>query len=106
MIRRNKYGNRKVEFDGHLFDSLKELRRYKELRLLEKAKRISQLELQPKFALEVNGVSVCTYVADFHYWDHDTSRWVVEDSKGVRTPVYRLKKKLMKACLGIDILET
>jgi hypothetical protein len=103
---RNKYGNRRVEFDGHVFDSLKEMRRYKELTLLEKAKRISQLELQPKFALEVYFTLVCTYVADFRYLNHDTGQWVVEDSKGVRTPVYRLKKKLMKACLGIDILET
>jgi hypothetical protein len=106
MIRRNKYGNRRIAFDGQNFDSMKEYRRYQQLRLYEKAAEISQIEIHPKFALWVNDKFICSYIADFRYLDHGTGQWVVEDSKGVRTPVYRLKRKLMKACLGIEILET
>lgn len=88
---------------GHRFDSKKEARRYVELKSLEAAGVIWRLRLQEPFVVEINGVIVCRYVADFVYDAADG--YVVEDSKGVRTPVYRLKKKLMRAVLGIDIKE-
>jgi hypothetical protein len=53
----------------------------------------------------VNGVTVCTYVGDFRYRDAHTDRLVVEDVKGIATPVYRLKRKLMQAVWGIEIQE-
>lgn len=106
----SKYGNKRTEVDGIVFASKKEAARYQELRLLEKAGKISTLVLQPRFDLKVNGFKVCTYVGDFLYNDlggKGSGAWisVLEDVKGVKTPAYRLKKKLMKAVLGIEIQE-
>lgn len=101
---RSKYGNRRTTIDGITFDSAKEALRWQELRLLEAAGEIRNLARQARYRLEVNGAKVCDYVADFTYDEGDT--FVVEDVKGRRTPVYSLKKKLMKAIHGIEIRET
>jgi hypothetical protein len=101
-----KYKNVKTKLDGITFDSKKEAKRYEELKMLLKYKEISELELQPKYPLTVNGVIVSTYIADFRYVKKGFINYTVEDVKGVKTPVYRLKKKLMKAIYSIDILET
>lgn len=101
----SKYGNKKTEVDGILFDSKKEAARYQDLKLLERAKQIGSLTMQPKFVIEINKTKVCTYIADFAYHDLVKGWFVVEDVKGMRTPIYRLKKKLMKACHGIEITE-
>lgn len=109
MIRRSKYNNKQTREDNITFDSLKELRRYRELKLLLKAGRIQDLEVHRRFLIEVKGQLICRYEADFTYFkgrDMPTYEFVVEDCKGVKTPLYKLKKKLMKAVLGIDILET
>ncbi len=104
----SKYRSVKTVVDGHPFDSLKEARRYAELRLLEKTGAIGELQCQVRYPLRVNGILVTTYVADFVYRDgaadEEDSKVVMEDVKGFRTPVYRLKKKLM-AALGWDIVE-
>lgn len=100
----SKYKNKKTIADGITFDSIKEAKRYQELKLLERAGEIRQLELQPAFKIEHNGVKICTYKGDFAYFT-DKCR-VVEDCKGFLTPAYRLKKKLMKAFFNIDIFET
>jgi len=63
----NKYGNISTCVEGHLFASRREARRYQELKFLELAKEISELELQPKFDLVVEGMKVCSYIADFRY---------------------------------------
>lgn len=97
----SKYGNRKVHSEGSWFDSYKEAARYKELKY---DPSVSQLQRQVKYPLEVNGQLVCCYLADFTYVHG--GYLIVEDVKGYKTPIYRLKKKLMKACLGIDIKET
>ena len=97
--KRGKYGNKRE--NG--FDSRREARRHEELRLLEKAKDIADLKKQTPFRIEINGELVCTYKADFTYLKAGVL--VVEDAKGCKTPVYRLKKKLMKAVHGIDIIE-
>ena len=101
-----KYKNVKTTVDGITFDSRKEAARYCNLKLLQKAGEISELELQPRYPLTVNGVIVATYIADFRYVKKGFINYTVEDVKGVKTPVYRLKKKLMKAIYKIDILET
>ncbi len=103
----NKYRNRKTMRGGILFDSKKEADRFTELQILERGGLISNLELQPKFAIVINGVKVCDYVGDFQYMR--TGEKIIEDVKSEMTrklPVYRLKFKLMKACHGITILET
>jgi hypothetical protein len=102
---RSKYGNRRTMVDGIEFASAKEARRYMDLRLLEKARLIEDLQMQRRYRLEVNGYLICSYVCDFSYWDNASRRLVTEDTKGFRTPAYRLKKKLMKAIYGIDIQE-
>lgn len=100
----NKYRNKKVEIDGIVFDSKKEAKRYGDLKLLERAGQIRDLTLQVRMPLEVNGQKVCTYISDFRY--QDRGQTVYEDCKGIRTPVYLLKRKLVKAILGVEILET
>ena len=101
----SKYGNKKVEFAGILFDSKAELRRFHELKLLERAGEITNLELQPRFDLVVEGVKCGFYKGDFRYVDTRTGKEVVEDVKGVKTPVYRLKRKLVRAIYGVDVVE-
>ena len=100
---RSKYRNEPTEVDGRKFDSLAEARRYRELTRLRDAGEISQLRLQPRYPIVINGIPVCVYVADFSYIG--STGIVVEDVKGVRTAVYRLKNKLMRAVHGIDITE-
>lgn len=63
------------------------------------------LELQPRFQLLVNGHKVGTYVGDFAFVDCGSGQRVVQDVKGVRTPIYRLKKKLLLAIYGVQIEE-
>ena len=111
-LKPSKYRNVKVTVDGHVFDSKREAARYHELKLMQKAGQIFHLLLQPVFDIVVPGgtqeaepVVVAKYVADFSYILPDRSS-VVEDAKGMRTPVYRLKKKLVEATYGIKILET
>jgi hypothetical protein len=101
-----KFGNRVTLLDGHRFASQKEARRYAELCLLLKAGEIRDLVLQPRYAFVVNGVKVCSYVADFAFTRKDGTS-VVEDVKSTatKTPLYRVKRQLMRACYGIDIQE-
>lgn len=100
----NKFGAIKTEIDGFNFDSKAEAHRYSELILLEKAGEIRSLCLQPVFLLIVNNQKIGKYIADFKYVTRD-GQIVVEDVKGVKTPVYRLKKRLVKAIYGFDIVE-
>ena len=95
----NKYNNKKTEIDGIIFDSKKEAKRYCELKLLLKAKKIKNLTLQPAFRLQPkfkkNGATIreIKYVADFMYTD-ENGKIVVEDVKGMKTDVYKIKKKM------------
>lgn len=100
----SKYRNQRIVVNGVLFASKREAKRYGELLLLVKAGEVRDLRLQVPFDLIVRDIKVCRYVADFVYTT-PTGRTVVEDVKGMRTPVYELKKRLMFACLGIGILE-
>lgn len=99
-----KYRNVPQVVDGIKFPSKKQARRYGELKLREKSGQIFNLTCERPFPLEVNGQRICIYIADFTY--NEGKKYVVEDTKGVRTPAYRLKAKLMKACHGIEIFET
>ena len=96
MISTNKYRAVKTVIDGITFHSKKEAERYKILSLLESQGRIDNLRLQPRIALMVNGVKIGHYIADFQY---DLSgKQVIEDvkSKATRTPIYKLKKKILQ----------
>ena len=106
---RNKYGAKKVTApDGQKFDSQKEYQRYCVLKLLQRAGKISDLRRQVKFELipKQEGESACHYVADFVYKDTATGKVVVEDAKGFKTDVYKIKKKLLLWTHGIQIKET
>ena len=102
---RLKYRNTPTTLGGLRFASKAEAKRYGQLVLLEKAGQITGLLVQPRFPLKVNGMEVCTYVADFLYYQRETL--VVEDVKSnvTKTSTYRLKAKLMRAVLGIDVKE-
>ena len=102
-----KYRNEPVEMDGVRFDSKKEARRWAELVLMERAGRITQLRRQVAVPVVAGGEVVCEYVADAVYFEDGTK--VIEDTKSPatrRNPVYRLKRKLLKALYGIDVRET
>lgn len=100
----SKFNAVKVKTDEGTFDSKMEYRRWNALCLLEKAGEISDLQRQIPYSLDVNGLHICKYIADFIYIQD--GKQVVEDSKGYRTPDYKIKRSLMKAIHGIDILET
>lgn len=102
-MRWSKYGATKTVMDGITFHSKGEAIRYSELKNLERAGKIQSLSLQPKFPIVVNDIKICNYIADFKYTLDGVE--IVEDFKGMVTPIYKLKKKLVKACYGIDILE-
>lgn len=105
----SKYHNKKTTIDGILFDSKKEGNYYTKLKLMEKAGLIWNLELQKKYILQAsftfNGKKIreISYYADFVYEDKDGLH--VVDTKGYRTDVYKLKKKLFIKKYGIDIEE-
>lgn len=105
-----KYGNRKTVIDGITFDSKKEARRYSELKLLEAAGEIAELELQPTFtltgrnALKYKSGRLVKYKADFRYYDIRKQVWIIEDAKGMPTPAYKLKAAIM-ADMGVPVTE-
>ena len=96
----NKYRNKKAQIDMYVFDSVRESQRYKELKLLERAGEISNLELQPRFLLQdsfkKNGRTFrkIEYVADFKYIEN--GKTIVEDVKGMQTDVFKLKHKIFE----------
>lgn len=105
--KKSKYGAVKTEVDGIMFDSKREAKRYQELRLLEQAWEITNLCLQVPFELipkSKYGMPI-RYIADFTYNDRN-GQLIVEDAKGVKTPVYRLKRRMMAEIYNIEIKET
>ena len=109
MVR--KYHNKKVEYDGYTFDSIREKNYYIKLKLLEKAGKIKELELQkeyelqPSFKINNKTSRKITYRADFTYKTTEDDKLHVVDVKGFRTDVYRLKKKLFEYKYRIEIEE-
>ena len=99
-----KYRAIRTMVDGITFDSKREANRYSKLKMMEKAGIINSLKLQPEFKCQINGKKICTYKADFEYLmvdeegpDGQIGYYIVEDVKGFKTPVYKLKKKLVEA---------
>ena len=116
-----KYGNKKTTVDGIVFDSMKEAKRYRELSLMQHSGMIQDLEMQVKFVLipaqrepdrigKKGGIykgkvieRECSYIADFVY--KENGKTVVEDTKGMRTKDYILKRKMMLYFHGIKVKE-
>lgn len=116
----NKYGAKKTVVDGITFDSKREAERWLELKLLLRAGEISNLERQKKFVLipaftkeilypisKIKKFRECSYIADFVYVDNQTGQTVVEDAKGYKTEIYKLKKKWFEYLYeDLTIIET
>ena len=100
----NKYSNNRTVIGGITFDSKKEAKRYLELKLLEKAGEICDLQLQKTFLLveKQKDESAVTYKADFAYYDNKKQQWIAEDVKGYKTKEYIIKRKLFKSIYGKD----
>ena len=104
--RPNKYFAKKTVAMGLKFDSRWEAERWGQLKAMERAGVVTQLERQVKYELTINDVKICDYIADFRYLieeENGLSKLVIEDAKGILTPEFKLKKKMMKAIHNIDI---
>lgn len=116
-MRRSKYGVRTDAagkaartIDGRLFASLAEARRYAELKLLERGGMISEITCQPRYPLlafnatfGTDDMTIGDYVADFLYMDRTLNRLVIEDVKGMDTPLSKWKRKHCEAQYGITV---
>jgi hypothetical protein len=103
----NKFGAIPTTVDGQRFASKAEADRYGQLKVLQRVGRITELVCQPEFPIEINGIKIAVYIADFQYYDQD-GELVIEDVKSPSTkklPTYRLKRKLVEAIYGITIVE-
>ena len=98
----NKYKNKKTQVDMYVFDSKLESMRYKQLALLEKVGEIKNLQMQVKFELQEAFTKnkkhhrAITYTADFMYFDNRSGQVIVEDTKGMKTDVFKIKQKLFE----------
>ena len=98
----NKYHNKKVTIDNITFSSKLEAQRYTELKLLEKQGIIKDLKLQPSYELIPSfkkgnkTYKRASYIADFSYYDNELNKTIIEDTKGFKTDVYILKKKMFE----------
>ena len=90
---------------GSMHQSTLEARRCDELHLLQTGGLIKDLRAHPQvsYRLDVNGMHVCDYLADFVYFDNERGAEIVEDTKGWQSEVSKLKLKLMLAVHGIDV---
>lgn len=109
---RSKYHAKKTVVDGITFDSRREADRYLVLKGMEEEGAIEDLrrqvryELIPAFDVDGKHYRPVFYVSDFTYIDRETGEEIVEDVKGMRTDVYRLKSKLFARRYGKAIKET
>lgn len=108
----SKYRAKPQVVDGIRFPSQKQASRYRDLKLLESQNLIRELRLEVTYRMKIDGVKICSFRADFVYDEYAHGVWtpVVEDTKGYKGgaayTMFRLKKRLMKAILGIDVKES
>lgn len=105
---KNKYGNIKTIYNGQRYDSKKEASYAQLLDTLKRAKnrkdRVYSYETQIPFQITLNGHNICKYIADFRV-NYEDGREEIVDVKGKKTDIYKLKKKLVEAQYGIEIIE-
>lgn len=94
---RNKYRAKATVVDGIRFDSMAESRRYVDLKLMERAGEIQELDVHPQYPIDINGHRICIVELDFRYYDTKRGGIVVEDVKGVDTVLSKLKRKMVAA---------
>jgi hypothetical protein len=104
----NKYNAKKTLYDGRMYDSKAEAAFAAKLKMAMSATKLADrvilIKLQVPYVINVNGSKICKYIADFRVTYGD-GNIVVYDVKGVKTSIYNLKKKLVKAVHGIEIIE-
>lgn len=111
-MRKNKFNAKRTSCgatDHPAHASRKEAIRCSELQALQKGKLIRGLVQQPKFPIVIYGEKICTYIGDWVFEERGPDgewRKVLADCKGMKTPIYKIKKKLVKAIYGITIRET
>lgn len=107
--RGSKYKAKGQWVDGIYFPSKAEAARWLQLLDLERSGEIDKLERQPAYPIKINNKLICKYIADFRYDVVDDRgavlRHVVEDVKGMMTPIYKLKRKMVVASYGFEIIE-
>lgn len=109
--KQNKYNNTKVEYKGIRFDSIKEMKHYQLLEYLQRIGEIKELKLQvpyeliPKYKINNKTVRKTIYIADFTYITTKDDKLHIVDTKGFKTDVYRLKKKLFEYKYGVEVEE-
>jgi hypothetical protein len=101
--RQQKYGNVITTVDGIKFHSKREAAYYSELKLREKAGEVYEVELQRPYALTIDGRLICTYIADFVFFDQTVMRTRCIDVKGMETDLFKIKRKLMKAIHNVEV---
>lgn len=104
MPKRSKYNAQKTTYNGVVFDSKAEAKRAQEIDWIIASGEVLRVEYQPRFDIVVNEKKIGFYKADFKVYYSD-GRVEIEDVKGMKTPIYKIKKKLVEALYGIDILE-
>lgn len=100
----NKYRAIPTLVDGLRFPSKREASRYSALKTRMLAHQITDLELQPTYSIDFNGFHICKVKLDFRYYDIATERMVIEDSKGMDNALSKLKRKLVKAFHGVEVV--
>lgn len=101
---RRKYLNKKPDaIDGIRFDSLREAEHYANLKILQSARQILDLECHPRYPIVINGEKICTVELDFRFKDVRCGTIRVQDVKGFDTALSRLKRRLVKAVHGVEV---
>ena len=100
---KNKYGAETTAVDNIKFDSKAEARRYGELKLLERAREIFDLQIHPRYKIFISSHFICDVELDFAYIDRRDGRRHHEDVKGKDTPMSKLKRKMVEAAHNIKV---
>ena len=98
----SKYRAKPTTVDNIRFSSKREANRYCSLKILQNAHKISELRLQPSYDITINGTHICKVKLDFEYMCDGNK--ITEDSKGYDNPLSQLKRKLVEAQHGIEVL--
>jgi len=103
--KRTKYGNVKVVIDGESYDSKIEAEFHHHLKLRERIGEVYGIVRQKDFLIELSGQRICVLKVDFWFYDRRTLGMRAVDIKGgpTDTPVFRLKRKLVRAMFGVEV---
>lgn len=104
MMRRSKYGSKPTVVDNIRFHSMKEANCYCTLKRLLRTNKITDLECQPSYQIVLNGIRICKVILDFRYKELPSKKVIIIDVKGHDTAMSKLKRKLVQAQYGIEVI--